>query len=74
MNKILKYLLDKKYRFLVNSDLGFYKSMSDEEYLKKKYEYSIGESLSLDNPQTFNEKLQWLKLYDRKEIYTSICR
>lgn len=72
MNKILKYLLDKKYRFLVNSDLGFYKSMSDEEYLKKKYEYSIGESLSLDNPQTFNEKLQWLKLYDRKEIYTSM--
>ena len=26
--------------------------------------------LNLDNPQTFNEKLQWLKLYNRKPEYT----
>lgn len=24
------------------------------------------------NPQTFNEKLQWLKLYDRKPVYTTM--
>lgn len=30
----------------------------------------MGKKLNLDNPQTFNEKLQWLKLYDRKPIYT----
>lgn len=30
----------------------------------------MGEDLHLDNPQTFNEKLQWLKLYDRKPEYT----
>ena len=29
--------------------------------------------LNLDNPRTFNEKLQWLKLYDRKPLYTTIA-
>ena len=42
------------------------KRLSDEEYLKKFYKYSIGRDLNLENPQTFNEKLQWLKLYDRQ--------
>ena len=28
--------------------------------------------MDLDNPQTFNEKLQWLKLYNRKPIYTTM--
>ena len=30
----------------------------------------MGEDLYLNNPKTFNEKLQWLKLYDRKPEYT----
>jgi hypothetical protein len=30
----------------------------------------MGKSLDLHNPKTFNEKLQWLKLYNRKEEYT----
>ena len=30
----------------------------------------IGAKLNLDNPITFNEKLQWLKLYNRKPEYT----
>lgn len=72
MNKVLKYIVDKKYRFLVNSDLGFYKSMDDEKYLRKKYEYTIGEKLNLDNPKTFNAKLQWLKLNDKRDIYTKM--
>lgn len=28
--------------------------------------------LNLKTPQTFNEKLQWLKIYDRKPIYTTM--
>jgi hypothetical protein len=30
----------------------------------------MGQRLNLDNPQTFNEKLNWLKLYDRKPEYS----
>lgn len=44
--------------------------MLDNEYLEKKFYATMGYSLDLNNPQTFNEKLQWLKLYDRKPEYT----
>ena len=44
--------------------------LSDEEFLKRKFKENVGYELNLDNPQTFDEKLQWLKLYDRKPIYT----
>lgn len=32
----------------------------------------MGKSLNLDSPQTFNEKLQWLKIHDRNPLYTSL--
>ena len=43
--------------------------MPDEEYIKKEFYYKIGEKLDLNNPKTFNEKIQWLKLYDRNPEY-----
>ncbi len=43
---------------------------SDELYLRMQYRLMTGKKLNLKNPQTFNEKLQWLKLYDRKTEYT----
>ncbi len=46
------------------------REMSDEEFLKRKFKENVGYELNLDNPQTFNEKLQWLKLHDRKPLYT----
>lgn len=67
---IRKYVTDSNYRFLINAGLGKYNDMPDREYLERKFECCIGKPLNLDNPQTFNEKLQWLKLYDRKPEYT----
>jgi len=32
----------------------------------------MGRKLNLNNPQTFNEKLQWLKLHDRRPEYTQM--
>lgn len=49
-----------------------FKWMDDELYLKLFYLIVMGKKLNLDNPQTFNEKLQWLKLHDRKDIYTTM--
>lgn len=46
--------------------------MSDEKYIKLKYEFLRNEKLDLENPRTFNEKLQYLKLYDRKPFYTNL--
>ena len=70
INKLKKVLFDKDYRFLFMSGFGLFNSMSDEEYLKRKYHALMGYELNLNNPQTFNEKLQWLKLYNRQPEYT----
>lgn len=44
--------------------------MSDELYLKIQYYLAFREKLNIQNPVTYNEKLNWLKLYDRKDEYT----
>jgi len=44
----------------------------DKTYLKMKYKLKMRKKLDLKNPKTFNEKMQWLKLYDRKPIYTKM--
>lgn len=46
--------------------------MDDAKYLKLQFKVITGKKLNLSNPQTFNEKMQWLKLHDRKEIYTKL--
>lgn len=44
----------------------------DKIWIKAIYRKKIHRQLDLRNPKSFNEKLQWLKLYDRKPIYTMI--
>lgn len=44
----------------------------DSTYLKMMYMLEMGKKLDLDNPRTFNEKLQWLKIHNRKPIYTTM--
>ena len=46
--------------------------VNPEIYLKKVYKHRMGCDLNLKNPTTFNEKLQWLKLYDHNPIYTKL--
>ena len=45
---------------LVNT-FGFL--FSDRKYLELLFKYNVGYELNLKNPKTYNEKLQWLKLY-----------
>ena len=51
---------------------GFLDWMSDEAYLKLRFRAEMGYKLNLKNPRTYNEKLQWLKLYDRNPLYPQI--
>lgn len=46
--------------------------MSDKWFLKSLWKRTFGYELDLKQPKTFNEKLQWLKLHDRKPIYTTL--
>ena len=48
-----------------------FKILPDKLYLSLLYRTKIGKKLNWNNPKTFNEKLQWLKLYDRKPEYTT---
>lgn len=46
--------------------------LPDYIFLKLIFRLKMGYKLDLDNPQTFSEKLQWLKLYNRKPEYTTM--
>lgn len=46
------------------------KWLPDETYIKLQYRYVTKRKLNLQNPVRYNEKLQWLKLYDHKPEYT----
>ena len=45
---------------------------NERKYLKKLFKYRMKEELDLDNPISFNQKIQWLKLYDRNPKYTQL--
>ena len=65
------FKLRKWVELYVNSKYA--KKLSDEKFLKLKYYAFIGEKLNLKKPKTYNEKLQWLKLYDHNPIYTTMA-
>lgn len=48
------------------------RAIPDSLFLKMKYFKTFHELLNLKNPKTFNEKLQWLKLYNRNPLYTTL--
>ena len=47
-------------------------ALTDRQYLKCLFKIKMGKPLRLDPPVTFNEKLQWLKLYNRRDEYTAM--
>lgn len=46
--------------------------LPDEWYIQLQYFYHFHRFANLKNPQTFNEKLQWLKLHDHNPLYTTL--
>ena len=46
--------------------------LSDKTYVKIIYRLKFNKKLNLKDPKTFNEKLQWLKLYNRKPEYSKM--
>lgn len=69
----LMYYIKKPSRvilFLMNR--GLFNFLSDKKYLEMRYKLRFGKKLDLENPLTYNEKLQWLKLYDRNPEYTKM--
>lgn len=45
----------------------------DKLYVKLTFKGKVGYDLDLENPKTFNEKLNWIKLYNRNPLYTKLA-
>lgn len=75
MSKIqtaIKQLKSDRGEFMASIISNFFRWLPDATYLKLLYRFKMGHRLDLKNPQTFTEKLQWLKLYNRKPEYTKM--
>lgn len=54
---------------IIKNSLRF---LSDETYLKLRYRVTFHRKLDLKHPKTYNEKLQWMKIYDRDPLYNKL--
>ena len=70
MNKIVKAITKPSYALQLILHLLSPLIKDDEKYVKIKYRLAMGKKLDLENPQTYNEKLQWLKLHDHHLEYS----
>lgn len=75
MNKLLKAFLNPEQLLkyvIMKCLLILGKPINDELYVKLIFRLHMGKWPNLKNPKTYNEKLQWLKLYDRNPDYTKM--
>lgn len=46
--------------------------VNDETYLKVRCKLLLGSDFNLDNPHSFNEKINWLKIHNRNQLYPTL--
>lgn len=71
-NKLKKLITKPRLAVQVLLDTKLSRLLTDQGHVKLTYWAGTGKKLRLKCPVTFNEKLQWLKLYDRRDLYR-IC-
>lgn len=72
MGKLKTFLQNPQYFITSPAAKGWLDWVPDSIYLKLLYRVTTGEKCNLKNPVTYNEKLQWLKLNDRKPEYSDM--
>jgi len=72
LNKVKKLIRNPRLAVQVLMDTKLTRLLSDKGHVKLAYWAGTGKKLHLKEPVTFNEKLQWLKLNDRRDLYR-IC-
>lgn len=70
LRSAFKLLRENPCGFLAEIFQGLNFLFPDELYLRCLFRLKMGRKLNLKNPQSFNEKLQWLKLYNRNPLYS----
>ena len=72
IKKAFKFIFNSDYRYLVLAGRGKKANVPDEKFLKRMYKIQMGKELNLESPKAYTEKLQWLKLFDHREIYSTM--
>ena len=72
MSKIRTFIENPQYFITSPASKGWLNWVPDSLYLKVLYRVIMGRKLNLRNPKEYNEKLQWLKLNDRKPEYSTM--
>ena len=54
-------------------EAGAFNALDDRTYLPFAYRVLTGERLDIEHPRTFNDKIAWLKLHDRKPVYQELA-
>lgn len=69
MSKFKHFLEHPEYFLTSPAAKGYLDWVPDKIYLKLLYKAILKTKCHIDKPVTFNEKIQWLKLHDRKPEY-----
>lgn len=77
---MIKDITKKIFKIVKNPNLvvvyfgsrGHFRWIPDETYVSILHKARMNEKLNLDKPSSYNEKLQWLKLYDRRPCYKNM--
>ena len=70
IKKIKKIIKNPRHIVIALNRRNMLRIIPDKPFLKLYYKSIYGVKLNLKKPRTFNEKMQWLKIYDRKPEYT----
>lgn len=70
--KGIDYLVHNRAQFCDSIVKNFFAWLPDKLYLSLRYRFQMGHWIDWKNPKTFTEKIQWLKVYDRKPEYTTM--
>ena len=71
-HKLKRYLCNPKFALGCDLIKKHPNWMSDRFFIETEWQILMGYKLNLKVPKTFNEKLQYLKLYDRNPLYTKL--
>lgn len=70
MTNIFSVIKHKLFSIILYSKIGY--ALPDKIYIQLIYLWKFGKIIDLNNPKTYNEKLNWMKLYDHNPLYTSL--
>ena len=72
-NKVRRHAIGRYRRITAPFIYELSKLVPDRIYLEHRYRRLMGKKLNLNPPVTYNEKLNWMKLYDRNPLYTKLA-